>query len=41
MGGAVASFTGGREAQLQAQKQHDVGKTQERGVEADIQKQNP
>lgn len=40
VGGAVAGLTGDREAQLRAQEQHDRGKTQQRGVEADIQKQN-
>ena len=38
VGGAVAGITGDREAQIQAQKQHDVGKTQQRGAEHDIQK---
>ncbi|KAE8445501.1 hypothetical protein EG329_013391 [Mollisiaceae sp. DMI_Dod_QoI] len=38
--GGVAGITGDREAQLEAQKKHDVGKTQQRGAEADIQKQN-
>jgi len=41
VGGAVAGVTGDREAQLRAQQQHDVGKTQQRGAELDIQKQNP
>jgi len=40
VGGAVAGLTGDREAQLKAQEQHDAGKTQQRGAEADIQKQN-
>lgn len=40
VGGAVAGITGDREAQVKAQEQHDVGKTQQRGAEADIQKQN-
>ncbi|CAG8973713.1 hypothetical protein HYALB_00006984 [Hymenoscyphus albidus] len=40
VGGAVASLTGDREAQLEAQEKHDVGKTQQRGAEHDIQKQN-
>jgi len=40
VGGAVAGITGDRDAQLEAQKQHDIGKTQQRGAEADIQKQN-
>ncbi len=41
VGGAVAGITGDRDAQLKAQEQHDVGKTQQRGAEHDIQKQNP
>jgi hypothetical protein len=41
VGGAVAGVTGDRDAQLRAQEQHDVGKTQQRGAEVDIQKQNP
>jgi hypothetical protein len=40
VGGAVAGLTGDREAQIKAQEQHDIGKTQQRGAEADIQKQN-
>jgi hypothetical protein len=40
VGGAVAGVTGDRDAQLKAQEKHDVGKTQQRGAEADIQKQN-
>jgi len=40
VGGAVAGITGDRDAQLEAQKKHDVGKTQQRGAEVDIQKQN-
>ncbi|TVY17153.1 hypothetical protein LARI1_G005300 [Lachnellula arida] len=40
VGGAVAGVTGDRDAQLRAQEKHDVGKTQQRGAEADIQKQN-
>jgi uncharacterized protein YjbJ (UPF0337 family) len=38
--GAVAGITGDRDAQLKAQEQHDIGKTQQRGAEHDIQKQN-
>lgn len=38
--GGVAGLTGDRDAQLRAQERHDVGKTQQRGAEADIQKQN-
>lgn len=41
VGGAVAGITGDREAQVKAQEKHDVGKTQQRGAEHDIQKQNP
>jgi len=40
VGGAVAGITGDRDAQLTAQQQHDIGKTQQRGAEHDIQKQN-
>lgn len=40
VGGAIAGITGDREAQLKAQDQHDIGKTQQRGAEHDIQKQN-
>lgn len=40
VGGAVAGLTGDREAQLRAQRQHDQGKTLQRGAEHDIQKQN-
>jgi len=40
VGGAVAGVTGDHEAQLRAQQQHDTGKTQQRGAELDIQKQN-
>lgn len=38
--GGIAGLTGDREAQLKAQEQHDKGKTQQRGAEVDIQKQN-
>lgn len=41
VGGAVAGVTGDREAQVEAQKRHDEGKARQRGVEHDIQKQNP
>lgn len=40
VGGAVAGLTGDREAQIEAQRRHDQGKTQQRGAEHDIQKQN-
>jgi len=40
VGGAVAGITGDRDAQIKAQDQHDIGKTQQRGAEHDIQKQN-
>lgn len=39
MGGAVAGITGNTAAQSEYQKQHDTGKTQQRGAEHDIQKQ--
>ncbi|KAI9734576.1 MAG: hypothetical protein M1834_002177 [Cirrosporium novae-zelandiae] len=39
VGSAVAGLTGNKEAQGDYQKQHDSGKTQQRGAEADIQKQ--
>ncbi|KAI9701325.1 MAG: hypothetical protein M1820_006547 [Bogoriella megaspora] len=39
IGGAVAGLTGNREEQEKRQAQHDVGKTQQRGVEAELQKQ--
>jgi len=38
--GGLAGITGNHEAQLSAQEKHDIGKTQQRGAEADIQKQN-
>ena len=41
LGGAVAGITGDRAAQEKAKEQHDLGKTLQRGAEADIQKQNP
>jgi len=40
VGGAVAGVTGDRDAQLEAQRRHDEGKTRQRGAEVDIQKQN-
>lgn len=40
VGGAVAGLTGNREEQAKAQQLHDQGKTQQRGAEHDIQKQN-
>jgi hypothetical protein len=40
VGGAVAGIRGDREAAQKAQDQHDIGKTQQRGAEVDIQKQN-
>jgi len=39
VGGAVAGLTGNREEQAQRQAQHDQGKTLQRGVEADLDKQ--
>ncbi len=38
VGGAVAGLTGDRQEQELRQKQHDAGKTQQRGAEADIDK---
>lgn len=40
VGGAVAGLTGDRQAQEAAQEKHDIGKTQQRGAEHDIVKQN-
>lgn len=39
VGGAVAGLTGNKAAQAEYEKQHNTGKTQQRGAEADIQKQ--
>lgn len=39
LGNAVAGVTGDRVKQAEYQNQHDVGKTQQRGAEHDIQKQ--
>lgn len=39
VGGAIAGITGDKEAQAEAQAKHDRGKTLQRGVEADAQKQ--
>ncbi len=39
VGGAFSSVTGNTNAQAEYQKQHDTGKTQQRGVEHDLQKQ--
>lgn len=41
IGGAVAGLTGNDASKSEAQKQHDEGKARQRGVEADLQKQNP
>jgi hypothetical protein len=41
IGGAVAGLTGDKAEQERRQLQHDQGKTLQRGVEAEIQKQNP
>lgn len=38
-GNTFASLTGDRDAQAEYQRQHDVGKSQQRGAEHDIQKQ--
>lgn len=39
VGGAVAGLTGDREAQAKFADQHDEGKTRQRGVELDLDKQ--
>jgi uncharacterized protein YjbJ (UPF0337 family) len=39
VGGAVAGLTGNREEQAKREAQHDQGKTLQRGVESDVQKQ--
>jgi uncharacterized protein YjbJ (UPF0337 family) len=41
LGGAVAGLTGDAEEQEQRRLQHDQGKTLQRGVESDLQKQAP
>ncbi|KAH8880016.1 hypothetical protein GQ53DRAFT_18602 [Thozetella sp. PMI_491] len=38
VGGAVSGLTGDQQKQAEYQKQHDSGKTQQRGVEYDLQK---
>lgn len=40
VGGAVAGLKGDREEEQLRRDQHDVGKTQQRGVESELQKQN-
>jgi hypothetical protein len=40
VGGALAGVTGDRDAAAKAQDKHDFGKTQQRGAEHDIAKQN-
>jgi hypothetical protein len=39
VGAAVAGLTGDSAEQAKRQEQHDVGKSLQRGVEADVQKQ--
>lgn len=39
LGGAVAGLTGNRESQAKYADQHDEGKTRQRGVEMDLDKQ--
>ncbi|KAF1815112.1 hypothetical protein P152DRAFT_392271 [Eremomyces bilateralis CBS 781.70] len=39
VGGAVAGLTGNRESQAEANRRHDEGKTRQRGVEVDLQKE--
>ena len=41
VGSAAASFTGDRDEQARYDELHAKGKTQQRGAEYDIQKQNP
>ncbi|OCK82573.1 hypothetical protein K432DRAFT_292968 [Lepidopterella palustris CBS 459.81] len=41
LGGAYAALTGDRSEAERRQIQHDEGKTRQRGVEADLDKQNP
>lgn len=41
VGGVVAGLTGNRDEQIKRQAQHDAGKTSQRGVEADLDKQAP
>jgi len=41
VGGAVAGLTGDQAEQERRRLQHDQGKTLQRGVESEIQKQNP
>ncbi|KAF2822118.1 hypothetical protein CC86DRAFT_458629 [Ophiobolus disseminans] len=41
IGGAVAGLTGNQAQKAEAQRQHDEGKARQRGVEADLQRQNP
>jgi len=38
VGGALAGLTGDRQTQAEYEKRHDTGKTQQRGVEHDLQK---
>ena len=39
IGSAFAGVTGNKNAQAEYEHQHDIGKTQQRGAEHDIQKQ--
>lgn len=39
VGGAIAGLTGNEKAKAEYEKQHDQGKTAQRGVESDLQKQ--
>ena len=39
VGSAVSGLTGDRAGQAKAQEQHDAGKSLQRGVELDLQKQ--
>lgn len=41
IGGAVAGLTGNEGQRAEARRQHDEGKARQRGVEADLVRQNP
>lgn len=40
VGGAVAGIVGDREKEEERRDQHDAGKTQQRGVESELERQN-
>jgi len=41
VGGVLAGLTGDRSEEERGRLQHDEGKTRQRGVEADLRKQDP